>query len=92
MHQAIPTGKCWCGCGEQTKPGKFFVQTHDGKAYGYLRKLHIGRYGNDGLANILLAMGYDDENGVRSAAKQKMQGPRSLRRRNSHGIIHSLGC
>ena len=71
MQQARPTGKCWCGCGEQTSPGKFFVQTHDGKAYGCLRKLHNGALRNDGLANMLLALGYDDENGVRRAVADK---------------------
>ena len=71
MQQARPTGKCWCGCGEQTSPGKFFAHYHDGKAYGCLRKLHNGALRNDGLANMLLALGYDDENGVCCAANEK---------------------
>jgi hypothetical protein len=24
-----PTGSCFCGCGGATKPGRYFVQTHD---------------------------------------------------------------
>lgn len=24
-----PTGTCWCGCGQKTASGKFFVRTHD---------------------------------------------------------------
>jgi hypothetical protein len=24
-----PNGHCYCGCGETTKPGKFFAVTHD---------------------------------------------------------------
>jgi hypothetical protein len=27
-----PNGSCYCGCGAITKPGKYFVQTHDRKA------------------------------------------------------------
>jgi hypothetical protein len=27
-----PNGRCYCGCGEATKAGKFFVITHDRKA------------------------------------------------------------
>src|SRR5882724_7164758 len=28
----IPTGDCWCGCGEETKVGSFFRAGHDKKA------------------------------------------------------------
>ncbi len=62
--QAIPTGKCWCGCGSATAPNRFFKATHDAKAFGYLTNLYQGEHGNDGLANILLTLGYDDEDGV----------------------------
>ena len=62
--QADPTGKCWCGCGAKTNPGRFFVSPHDAKAYGCLRKRFEGNHGNDGLANILLTLGFDDDNGV----------------------------
>ena len=41
------------------------------RAYGCLRKLHNGALRNDGLANMLLALGYDDENGVRRAVADK---------------------
>jgi hypothetical protein len=27
--QLIPTGRCFCGCGGETPPGRFFVPTHD---------------------------------------------------------------
>ena len=27
-----PNGKCYCGCGETPKRGKFFVVTHDRRA------------------------------------------------------------
>ena len=66
MNQAEPNGKCWCGCGGTPKLGKFFVPHHDATAYSCLRKRFQGKYGNDGLANILLALGFDDDkNGVR---------------------------
>ena len=25
----LPTGECWCGCGEETPIGKFFIRGHD---------------------------------------------------------------
>ena len=64
MNQAEPNGRCWCGCDLPTSPGKFFVPTHDGKAYKRLVQRFRGKYGNDGLANILLALGFDGEKAV----------------------------
>ena len=28
----LPTGECWCGCGEEAKVGSFFLAGHDKKA------------------------------------------------------------
>lgn len=63
--QAEPNGRCWCGCGAETKPGRFFVATHDGRAYRALRQRFVGKLGNDGLANMLASLGFDNiVNGV----------------------------
>ena len=55
-QQASPMGLCWCGCGETTGPGSFFVLGHDGHAYSYLLQLHGGR-----LADLLQFLDYDPE-------------------------------
>lgn len=56
----VPTGMCWCGCGGETKPGKFFIQHHDATAYSCLRKVFRSDTDtNDGLANILATLGFD---------------------------------
>ncbi len=61
ITQATPTGNCWCGCGGQTEEARFFLRGHDAKALGYLYTLHLrGPFINDGLANLLLSLGYDD--------------------------------
>ena len=32
IPEVHPNGTCFCGCGETTRPGKFFVITHDRRA------------------------------------------------------------
>ena len=32
QSQPRPTGSCWCGCGEETKPNRFFLPGHDSTA------------------------------------------------------------
>ena len=72
VKQATPTGNCWCGCGESTKAGRFFLPGHDSKALGYLYDLHLrGPYINDGLANLLLSLGYDDATKTLWKARQE---------------------
>lgn len=68
IKEAIPTGKCYCGCGESVKSGKFFVKYHHSKAWSCLIKLHQVKIDNSGIANLLLTFGYDDENSVCAAA------------------------
>lgn len=31
-HKLIPTGECWCGCGQDARRGSFFLPGHDKKA------------------------------------------------------------
>ena len=58
-ERAKPNGKCWCGCGGTASPGRFFIPKHDAKAYSYLLRTFRGEHGNDGLANIILELGFD---------------------------------
>jgi hypothetical protein len=38
----IPTGDCWCGCGAETRPGAFFVPSHDRVAEAAVIRAHYG--------------------------------------------------
>lgn len=38
----IPTGECWCGCGESTGIGAFFVPGHDKRAESAIVKVEYG--------------------------------------------------
>lgn len=50
---AHPTGKCFCGCGADTKPTAFFVPTHDRTAESRVIKEEYGS-----IADFVLAHGY----------------------------------
>lgn len=50
---ATPTGRCFCGCGASTKPGRYFVPTHDRRAE---TKVIKQRYGS--IAQFVVAHGY----------------------------------
>ena len=63
--KAEPVGKCWCGCDEPTKSGKFFVATHDSKALAALVKVE---YGN--IADMLASHGYSPDNSVVEARER----------------------
>ena len=51
--QPSPTGFCWCGCGENTSPEKFFVPGHDRRAESRLIRLKWG-----GIPRFLEKHGY----------------------------------
>lgn len=52
----MPTGQCWCGCGEETGRGSFFRQGHDKSAES---KLIVMLHGNDdSVAHFLDDHGY----------------------------------
>jgi hypothetical protein len=59
-------GTCWCGCGGEVKPGKFFVQTHDRWAEAYIIRTHYGS-----IAAFLEYHGYgpDGKNARREAVQ-----------------------
>ncbi len=41
-NRLVPTGKCWCGCGEETLIDAFFKPGHDRRAESSLIKLRYG--------------------------------------------------
>jgi hypothetical protein len=59
----IPTGECWCGCGEETGLGAFFVSGHDKRAEAAVVKIV---YGN--VPNLLVAHGFGP--GEKNAAEE----------------------
>ena len=73
VKQAEPTGSCWCGCGTEANPWRFFAPYggHDSNARRYLKWLHRkamkhvrltdfqGHYPNDATANLVRSFGYD---------------------------------
>lgn len=51
--EVVPTGRCFCGCGQATTAGRFFVQTHDRVAEtAVIRE----KYGS--IAGFVVAHGY----------------------------------
>lgn len=42
----LPTGECWCGCGEPTGVGAFFVSGHDKRAEAAVVKTVYGNVPN----------------------------------------------
>lgn len=38
----LPTGQCWCGCGEATSIGAFFLSGHDRRAEAAVVKCEYG--------------------------------------------------
>ena len=50
----LPTGECWCNCGESTGRGAFFRTGHDRRAVSYV--LEIKHKGS--IAQFLLDKGY----------------------------------
>ena len=41
-ERLIPTGKCWCGCGDDAELGKFFKSGHDRRAESAVIKVEYG--------------------------------------------------
>ena len=54
-ERLLPTGMCWCGCGEQTKRlGSFFIQSHDRKAEAAVIRVEYGD-----PAHVVVESSYD---------------------------------
>lgn len=52
-QRLIPTGDCWCGCGEETTRGAFFRPGHDKIAESAVIAVDYG-----GVAELLQRHGY----------------------------------
>lgn len=52
----LPTGKCWCGCGEDVPIGSFFLSGHDRKAETAVIRIEYGS-----VVEFLVAHGYHPE-------------------------------
>ena len=61
----LPTGECWCGCGEETTIGAFFRPGHDKKAEAAVIKVKYGT-----VADFLDREGFGPggRNAIREAA------------------------
>jgi len=52
-RKLLPTGECWCGCGEETPVGSFFRAGHDKVAESAVILVEYG-----GVPELLAALGY----------------------------------
>lgn len=62
----LPTGNCWCGCGEEVAVGAFFARGHDKVAEAALL---AARY-RGSVAQLLRRHGYDADHSVTADAVQ----------------------
>lgn len=53
VKRLLPTGECWCGCGNETKRGSFFEAGHDKVAESAVISVEYG-----GVPEFLLEHGY----------------------------------
>ena len=60
----LPTGSCWCGCGEEVALGAFFARGHDKVAEAALL---AARY-DGSVAQLLRGHGYDADHSVTADA------------------------
>lgn len=72
-ERLIPTGTCWCGCGQQTKIGSFFLSGHDRIAESAVVKMKYG-----GVAEFIAHHGYgpDGKNAREELAAWRKRGGR----------------
>ena len=59
----LPTGECWCGCGEEAKIGRFFLPGHDKAAESAVIEVLYG-----GVPDFLDRQGFGP--GKRNARKE----------------------
>jgi hypothetical protein len=71
MTKLIPTGECWCGCGQEASRGAFFAPGHDKTAESAVIKVDYGT-----VPDFLKAHGYgpDGKNPSQELAKFKKRG------------------
>ena len=49
----LPSGECWCGCGQETPARSFFISGHDRRAESFVIRTEYGA-----VADFLAAHGY----------------------------------
>ena len=59
----VPTGECWCGCGEEVSIGAFFKPGHDKRAEAAITTVEYGS-----VAQLLDAHGFGP--GKRNALRE----------------------
>jgi hypothetical protein len=52
-ERLLPTGQCWCGCGDEAKIGRFFLPGHDKAAESAVIELLYG-----GVAEFIVEQGF----------------------------------
>jgi hypothetical protein len=60
----LPTGTCWCGCGQETSIGAFFARGHDKTAEAALLAVRF----DSSVARLLHHHGFGPTNSVLEAA------------------------
>ena len=53
IPRLLPTGECWCGCGDEARRGSFFRAGHDKKAESAIILVEYG-----GVPEFLAKHGY----------------------------------
>jgi len=71
----MPTGECWCGCGEATSIGAYFAAGHDKRAEAAIVKVVYGS-----VPELLIAHGYGPggKNAAHALAEFKQSGGQYL--------------
>ena len=61
----LPTGECWCGCGEEVGLGKFFLPGHDKKAEAEVIRKEYG-----GAPQFVVQHGYGSRSSRESSISE----------------------
>ncbi len=69
MKRLIPTGECWCGCGDETKIGSFFRAGHDKVAQAAVIRVEYG-----GIPEFVARHGYGPKGKNAMRALEKLRG------------------
>ena len=74
----LPTGECWCGCGEEASIGSFFLPGHDKTAESAVISVEYS-----GVPRFLVEHGYGPggKNAVQEMGKRRAKGKQGGRKR-----------
>ena len=79
-ERLLPTGKCWCGCGEDVPRGSFFLSGHDRRAESAVITVEYG-----GVVEFLTQHGYGP------SGKNPMLSLETHRKRNERDKTRTIG-